>query len=62
MGVAVWLLAWLLTPYFAPAQGIAIQVGALGLLVAAGLVIYLALAHLTGGADVRAFLKRILGR
>ena len=62
MGVAVWLLAWLLTPYFAPAQGIAIQVGALGLLVLAGLVIYLALAHLTGGADVRALLKRILGR
>ncbi|MDA7948003.1 MAG: murein biosynthesis integral membrane protein MurJ [Hyphomicrobiaceae bacterium] len=61
MGFAVWLLAWLLAPYFAPSQGILFQVGALGLLVATGLIVYLALAHLTGGADVRGLLRRILG-
>ncbi|MEM8744509.1 MAG: lipid II flippase MurJ, partial [Pseudomonadota bacterium] len=62
MGVAVWLLAWVLAPYFAPAQGVVVQVGALGTLVVSGLVIYLALAHVTGGADVRALIRRILRR
>ncbi len=62
MGAAIWVLALLLAPYFAPGQGVALQVGALGVLVVSGLVIYLALAHLMGGADVRALLKRIFRR
>ena len=62
MGIAVWLLAGQLAPYFSPAQGVAVQASALGALVASGLVIYLAIAHLTGGADIRTLLKRIFRR
>jgi putative peptidoglycan lipid II flippase len=61
MGAAVWLLAWLLGPWFAPGQGVAVQAGALALLVGGGLAVYLAAVQLTGAADVPTLLRRVTG-
>lgn len=62
MGGAVWLLALQLAPYFYPVHGVAIQVGALALLVSGGLAVYLGAAQLTGGAHVPTLLRRLVGR
>jgi putative peptidoglycan lipid II flippase len=48
MGAVVGLLAGYLEPWFGAANGIVIQAGALGALIAAGAGVYFAIAHLTG--------------
>jgi putative peptidoglycan lipid II flippase len=53
MGIAVFGIEHLLDPYFAPSNGIAMQVAALVALVASGLLIYLVSAELLGAAKWR---------
>ncbi len=62
MGAGVWLGAMLLEPYFARANGVAVQIGALTLLVGGGLAIYLAAAHISGATHVPTLLRRLVGR
>ncbi|MDH3579766.1 MAG: murein biosynthesis integral membrane protein MurJ [Hyphomicrobiales bacterium] len=62
MGAVLWGLAYLLAPWFAPAQGVGHQIGALALLVGGGLAVYLVAAQLTGAAHVPTLLRKIIGR
>ncbi len=59
MGIAVFGLARLLDPYFAPENGILVQGGALFALVGSGLLVYLASAELFGAAKWRNLFKDI---
>jgi len=62
MGLMLWGLAYLLRPYFDPAQGPLVQVGALALLIAGGLATYFVCGALAGAMKPRALLKDLLGR
>jgi putative peptidoglycan lipid II flippase len=61
MGGVLWMAQAELDGFFAPVNGMALQIGALGALVGCGLVAYAAAAQLTGAmtlADLRRSLKR----
>jgi putative peptidoglycan lipid II flippase len=61
MGAALWVVALTLDPWFAPSNGIAIQVMALAVLVASGIVVYTVMAHVSGAlrlAELRKALNR----
>lgn len=62
MGIALWLAADVLDPWFAPARGLLPQVGALALLVGGGLSLYLLVAHFTGAARLPTLMRQIAGR
>ena len=57
MAVALWFAAYPLGGYFAPANGIPVQLLALGALIAGGGMVYIAVAQLTGAANYRALLR-----
>ncbi len=59
MGMAVWTMAWVLDPWFAPANGLAIQIAALGLLIGTGFVVYAALAQITGAVHLPSLLRSL---
>jgi len=62
MGAVVWWLASGLNPWFAPERGLLVQVPALIVLIAAGLLTYLAVGTLAGALKPRTLLKDLLGR
>jgi putative peptidoglycan lipid II flippase len=62
MGVVIWWLTGTLTPWFAPERGIVIQAIALVILIAGGLVTYLAAGAVFGALKPRTLLKDLLGR
>jgi putative peptidoglycan lipid II flippase len=57
MGVVVFVLVELLNPWFAPASGLLVQGAALITLVASGVAVYLAAAHLLGAAHLRELIR-----
>lgn len=62
MGGALWGASLALSHWFAPANGVALQIGALAALVACGIAVYAAMAHLTGAlriGELADALKRI---
>ncbi len=62
MGLALWGLATVLHPYFDSAQGLAVQVAALGLLIVGGMVTYAVVGVFTGAVKPRTLIKDLLGR
>lgn len=62
MCAVLWWLTSTLEPWFAPERGLFIQVGALTVLITAGLATYLAAGALTGALKPRTLLKDLLGR
>ncbi|MGD9866902.1 MAG: murein biosynthesis integral membrane protein MurJ, partial [Hyphomicrobiales bacterium] len=62
MGLALWLAAMALDPWFARSNGWVVQFCALGALVGSGLAVYALAAQLTGAADLPDLLRRIVGR
>ena len=62
MGALLWWLTHVLHPFFDPVNGLLVQIGALGALIAAGLLCYVVVATLTGALKPRTFLKDVLGR
>jgi putative peptidoglycan lipid II flippase len=60
MGGAVFLLAHLLNPWFAPQNGIIVQAAALVALVASGLGVYAAAAQLFGATQFKTLLKSMM--
>lgn len=59
MAVALWFAALPLGRFFAPANGIAVQLLALGALIAGGGIVYLAMAQATGAVNYRALLRSV---
>lgn len=62
MGLGLWWAASALQPYFDPGYGLLLQVVALTGLIAFGLVLYFAIATLTGAVRPRNFVKALLRR
>lgn len=62
MGLLLWWLTEVLHPYFDPANGLLVQIGALATVIGAGLFCYLVVVTLTGALKPRTFLKDVLGR
>jgi putative peptidoglycan lipid II flippase len=62
MGVVVWWLTDALASWFAPEEGIVVQAFALVVLIAAGLLTYLAAGAAFGALKPRTLLKDLLGR
>jgi hypothetical protein len=63
MGVAVWAIAMLgAAPYLSPSVGVALQAGALALVLIAGLVIYALAVQVTGVIRWGEFLQRLVAR
>ncbi len=61
MGAFLWAAAAGLGGSFAPANGLAVQAGALGALVLGGLIVYGAACQLTGAARLRSLLANVVG-
>jgi putative peptidoglycan lipid II flippase len=59
MGMAVFAAVRLLDPYFAPANGVAMQVGALVALVASGLLVYAGCAQALGAAKFNKLIQEL---
>ena len=57
MAAALWFAAFPLGGYFAPANGIPVQLLALGALIAGGGIVYLTVAQLTGATNYRNLLR-----
>lgn len=62
MGLVLWWLTSVLHPFFDPANGLAVQIGALLALIASGLVCYVVVGAVTGAVKPRTFVKDLLGR
>ncbi|MEZ5828361.1 MAG: murein biosynthesis integral membrane protein MurJ [Hyphomicrobiales bacterium] len=62
MGVVLWWLTAMLEPWYAPEQGIVVQVLALTGLIGAGLGTYLVVGVFAGAMKPRTLLKDLLGR
>ena len=62
MGAVVWWLVSALGPWFAPEQGLLVQVLALAALIVSGLFTYLLAGALAGALKPRTLLKDLLGR
>jgi len=62
MGVVLWWLTAMLEPWYAPEQGLIVQVVALTGLIAAGLGTYLVVGAFVGALKPRTLLKDLLGR
>jgi putative peptidoglycan lipid II flippase len=61
MGLALWGISAWLADWFAPANGIALQISALAALVVSGIAVYAVMAHVTGAlrlSELRQVLKR----
>jgi hypothetical protein len=61
MGLALWGISAWLADWFAPANGIALQISALAALVVSGIAVYAVMAHVTGAlrlSKLRQVLKR----
>ena len=56
MGIAIWLLAAWLAPYFEPRHGLLVRFGALALLVGVGGLVFALTAQLVGALRLRALL------
>lgn len=50
MGAMLWILAWMFAQAFAPGSRLLVRMGTMAGLMAAGLIVYFAVAHLTGAA------------
>jgi putative peptidoglycan lipid II flippase len=59
MALALWAASFPLGRYFAPANGLAVQLPALVLLIAGGALFYLAVAQATGAANYRTLFRSI---
>jgi putative peptidoglycan lipid II flippase len=59
MGLALWGAALPLEPYFPPSNALIVRVTALGLLVAAGALVYLATAQATGAVNAKALWRAV---
>jgi putative peptidoglycan lipid II flippase len=59
MAVALWFGAFPLARFFAPINGIPVQLGALGVLIAGGGIVYLAMAQITGAVNYRSLLRSV---
>lgn len=59
MALALWFAAFPLGSFFAPANGIAVQLLALGVLIAGGGIVYLAVAAATGAANYRSLWRSV---
>lgn len=57
MGAALWGALMGLSGWFAPANGLLVQLAALGALIAAGLAVYAAMAHVTGALRLQEVMK-----
>jgi hypothetical protein len=61
MGLGLWGMTIWLSGWFAPANGIVVQVTALVALIISGIIIYAVMAHVTGAlrlSELRQVLKR----
>ena len=59
MAGALWFAAFPLGRFFAPANGITVQLIALGVLIAGGGIVYLAVAQATGATNYRSLLRSV---
>ncbi len=59
MGVALWIAAVPLGRFFAPANGISVQLAALGALIAGGGIVYLAVTQVTGATNYRSLIRSV---
>jgi putative peptidoglycan lipid II flippase len=59
MGVVVWGLAYGLSPWFKPSNGVVVQIASLFLLVGTGLGVYAGTAAALGAFDVKSLLARL---
>jgi putative peptidoglycan lipid II flippase len=59
MGVVVWGLAYGLSPWFEPSNGVVVQIASLFLLVGTGLGVYAGTAAALGAFDVKSLLARL---
>lgn len=57
MGAVLWFAQAQLAPFFAPVNGVIIQVAALGALVLVGMVVYALLVHVTGALKFQELMK-----
>ena len=62
MGFGLYWLSAVLHPYFDPANGLLVQMAVLAGLIVVGLLIYFAIAALTGAVRPRGFVRELLGR
>lgn len=62
MGAVLWWLTGALAPFFDPARGVLVQVAALAVLIASGLVAYFGVGAFAGALKPRTLLKDLLGR
>ena len=61
MGLALWVGAYIMEPWFAPDQGILIQICALSGLILGGISLYALTAHITGAVHLPTLVRMILG-
>jgi putative peptidoglycan lipid II flippase len=50
MGAVLWILAWMFAQELASGSGLLVRTGTMAGLMAAGIIVYFAVAHLTGAA------------
>ena len=62
MAVGLWATAYVLEPYFAPSNGLLIQVASLAALIAVGVLLYFGVGSFVGALKPRTFVKDVLGR
>jgi putative peptidoglycan lipid II flippase len=62
MALGLWATAYVLEPYFAPSNGLLIQVASLAALIAVGVLLYFGVGSFVGALKPRTFVKDVLGR